>query len=236
MDEKMMARLAGLQAKIAHYNRLASQLAAAAPQQAEGADPSGHVTIRLDRTGLPLSVRVRSGWQRHIAPEHLGDAVVQANTAAIQQGMAAFSQALHDSGWQGRQGAPQVLSETPPEPSRGTARDLPEITENAIAALAKVQQAPSPAGEEQATGTDRSGQVSVSLSSSGLSSCRVGARWAASRDAEAISAALQAAISTARSTIGTPASSPDGTDGLLGDALATLRALTQQTPLPKEPS
>jgi hypothetical protein len=54
--------------------------------------------------------------------------------------------------------------------------------------------------------------------------------WAARRDGAVITAALAQALRAAKHAIPAPAAPGADLDGLLGDALATLRAITEQRP------
>ncbi|MGL4177779.1 MAG: hypothetical protein ACRCSN_17105 [Dermatophilaceae bacterium] len=64
------------------------EAAAAARTDVEGSDASGAVTVRVGRTGILESVRIRADWSRRITPDQLGSAVTAAvGDAAARSGL-----------------------------------------------------------------------------------------------------------------------------------------------------
>ena len=230
----MLARLQQLQAKVTQFGELANRLAEAVPRQAEGSDPTGRVRVVLGGDGLPTAISVRDGWDQRVAAAELGAAVVDANADALRQGMAAFSQHLDDTRWWAQRAridedGPQPAAETLPRPPDGRERDPGELTEDVLKALHTARQ-PAPARPAAAEGTDPQRYVTVTLGPGGLTGCAIDPGWAARRDGEAITAALAQALRAAKDAV--PAPAAEDLNGLLGDALATLRAITEHRPTP----
>jgi hypothetical protein len=234
MDPDMLARLQQLQAKVTQFGALATQLAQAVPQQAEGYDASGWVRVVLGGDGLPTVISVRDGWDKRIEPSGLGAAVMDANADGIRRGMKAFSDHLDDTRWWGHRvradedGPDPSTVEASPPPT-GKERDPGELNEDILKALHMAQQTPE-AAAGPVDGSDPQRYVTVTLGPSGLARCVVDADWAERRDGSAITAAFTQALRAAKSEILAPAPPDANLDGLLGDALATLRAITDQHP------
>jgi len=266
----MLARLQQLQARVTQFGELAGRLAAAAPQQADGSDPSGWVRVTLGADGLPTAIKVRDGWGRRIEAAGLGAAVIAANADGIRQGMRAFSDRLDDARWWAQRtrldadgpdppaGAvppsastvrPSASAVPPPasavRPSAsavpppagevplpaGRERDPGELTEDILRALHSARRAPEAAAGTR-EGSDSQRHVTVTLGPSGLTGCAIDAGWAARQEGDAITAALAQALRAARPARPAPPTPGVELDGLLGDALATLRAITDQRPAP----
>jgi DNA-binding protein YbaB len=234
MDGDMLARLQQLQAKVTQFGELATQLAQAVPKQAEGCDASGWVRVVLGGDGLPTAISVRDGWDRRIEAAGLGAAVMDANADAIRQGMKAFSDHLDDNRWwtkraHAEEDGPDPSAGPVARPPAGTERDPGELTEDVLKALHTVQQ-PAETAPGAVEGSDPQRYVTVALGPGGLARCTIDPGWAARRDSNAITAALTQALRAARHAIPAPTAPSADLDGLLGDALATLRAITDRRP------
>ncbi|ROP33721.1 hypothetical protein EDD30_6757 [Couchioplanes caeruleus] len=234
MGDDMMARLVELQAKVTQFGELAAQLASAIPKQTEGSDATGSVLVVLGSDGLPDSVTVRNGWHQRLQAADLGAAIMQANGDAVRRGMTEWTNHLDDTRrWQQQktldEDRPRVDPSDSGLPPAGVARESSELTEGVLEALHKVQQ-PAPAVPHAVEGTDPGSQVTVTLGAAGPLSCAIDADWAATRDGESISSAVNTALRAARDAM--PARHAPGADldGLLGDALATLQAVTRPRP------
>jgi DNA-binding protein YbaB len=230
MDSDSFTRLEQLQKQMAQLGELATSLAAATPRQAEGTDATGWVRVLIAHDGLPR-VKVRNGWNRRIEANLLGAAVVEANADAINSAMRAWSNELDASSWWTRRAGPEEDELAPSgghasTPPAGVARDPSELTEEVLSALQAVRRQ-QPAAPADCEGSDPNRHVTVQLGQGGLLSCTIDPRWAARRDGDAITAAVSRALQAAvAKRSATQAPTPD-LDGLVGDALATLRAVTQ---------
>jgi hypothetical protein len=230
VDGDMLARLGQLQAKVARIGEVAGRLAAAVPTRAEGCDASGSVEIVLAGDGIPDTITVRNGWDRRLEADGLAAAVMDANTEAIRSGMTAWGNQLDDTRWWAQradldENDPQPPANSPSLPE-GIARDPNALAEDVLKALHNVQRPP--AAPARGEGSDSGRHVVVVLEGAGLADCSVQSDWAARRDGDTITAALNQALRAAKRAMpGRPAPAT-GLDALLGDALATLRSVTQQ--------
>lgn len=234
MDHDALARLGQLQARVSEFGQLASRLSAAIPKQAAGCDASGCVRVVLDRDGLPSAIEIQAGWQQRLRPAGLAAAVVDANAEAIRQAMIAFANELGDGQWWAQrarldEGVPQSSGVDAAHQPPGTARELAHLTEDILKASLAVRRPRGP-GPERIDGSDPSRHVTVTLGPAGLVGCSIDAWWAARRDGKTIAGALLRALRDAKSTM--PPRPAPGTDldDLIGDALATLRAVTRHRP------
>ena len=231
MNPDMFRQFEQLQAQMTQLSELARNLAAAAPQQAEGRDSSGWVLVSLGADGIPTSIRVRNGWEQRIEADRLGAAVMEASGAAIKAAMEAWSEALDDSRWWAQrarfeEGDTSGAAVRSAEPPAGLVRDLPELTEQVLATMHRVQQE-EPVEPNTVEGADPQGRVTVELGPEGMAGCSIDPAWAARTDGDRITAALSQALRSARERIPAAPKASFGLDELAGDALATLRALTE---------
>ncbi|MET0415226.1 MAG: hypothetical protein ABW022_04290 [Actinoplanes sp.] len=201
----------------------------AKPQHVEGTDRTGTVRVVLGADGIPTQVSVRDGWQQRLEPQELGAAVLGANNDALGSAMRAWAMAMDDGRWQHRDQLPDGTSAPAvpgsPELAAGQARDSNELAEEVLTQLHALQVPPTAApAEEQAQDDGR--HVTIRIGASGVSACAVDARWANNRDGASISAALTVALRRAAAQRPAPPPSSADLDALIGDALATLTALT----------
>jgi DNA-binding protein YbaB len=230
MDPDMIRRMEQMQVQAAELGQLAAGLAAAAPRQAEGVDTSGWVQVAVGADGLPRTIRIRNGWNQRLEPERLAEAVMQAHGDAVSTATRAWSSQLTDDGWVRRRErmehpAPDVSGQAGPVLPHGAVRETSALAEDVLAALHRVQQPPQAPAEGE--GSDQARHVTVRVGQGGLLDCRIEPGWAARFDGDAITAALTTAVRAARTALPAP-SAPDATAGdLAADALATLRALTE---------
>ena len=230
----MMARLGELQAKMTQFGELAGQLAAAIPKRSEGRDASGYALVVLGSDGLPERFTIRDGWQHRLASADLGAAVMEACGDAVRRGMTEWTDHLDDTRWWQHQkrldeDGPRAEDTRPPAVPGGTAREPGELSEEVLKALHDVQQ-PAPTPTQSVDGSDLGRHVTVTLGPAALLNCGINAEWAARRDGEAITPALNQALRAAKEAVPTRPALGAGLDGLLGDALATLRAITRTRP------
>jgi hypothetical protein len=165
--------------------------------------------------------------------------VVEACQAAISERLAAWTKSLRDDGWKARadrlKGGLDVPTVIPEQggvsltsrPSAQTARprSLGDVTEDVIKAFDNVdrltQQPPPPAG----SGSGGGGKVTITLSSTGLTSCSADPRWVSGQNAAQLMNALSAALSAAREDLAKRSRSLNprsGLDRLFNEALALL--------------
>jgi hypothetical protein len=221
-------------AQTADLGRLTRDLAAATPRQAEGSDATGSVQVTLGLQGIPVRFRIRSDWHERLEPERLASAVVDANADAIQRAMSMWTDALDDNRWWQRRADLEETTTTeeplPPLPY-GRVRDTDELAESVLARLHAVRQ--QSVNESASTeGRDDSRHVAVQIGAGGLTACVIDAEWAKDRDGTSISTALSAALARAvpERAVEEQAKPDAGAelDTLIGDALATLKNLSDQ--------
>lgn len=211
MSEELLAKLAQLQQQTAAMQTLLRDAEAAMPRQAEGSDVSGTVQVTLGADGLPASFRVDNAWERRIRPEAFGAAVQEAFQAAVGRRMAAWSDTLATDGWKNQldqlkttpstTGQVPAATPAPRLPDVGTPRPLDVIAEAALKAIDKLGSFAPGAGGGDATGTDRSGKLALTLSPAGLASCIADPRWVADQTATRLMNALGEALLSAREAL-----------------------------------
>jgi hypothetical protein len=225
-----------LQQQADRIGRLAHELVTATPRQAEGCDTTGRVVVVLDHDGVPERIRVIDGWQERLDSHRLGAAAVEAFGDAVQQAMRTWTRRLDDTRWWSRQREPDEAPDAAPRagaspPVSGRVQHDLEYSEPILRALHSSRRP----GNEQppaAEGADEAGYVTVRLGAGGLVGCEIEPRWARDRAGTTITAALDRALSRARTALATPSriEASAAVDTALADALATLEALTDQTP------
>ena len=234
MQPDQSASLARLQRRTAELAHLARDLGEAIPAHVEGSDATGWVLIVLGRDGLPTQIRVREGWRQRLEPDRLADAVLDANSDAMQRAMQGWTTAVDDGGWWRRRRdlegdptaeTPFASRHLPPLPP-GQARDGNELAEQVIRTLHDAQTpqtTPAAVGE----GHDDGQHITVQISPAGLAGCTIDPDWAQRQDGAFLSAALSTALR--RATVQRPVPSWPGAQvhSLVGDAFATLTYLTQ---------
>jgi hypothetical protein len=239
VNEDLMTQFAQIQRYASGLQRLLADAQAMAPSQSEGTDRSGAVTVRLGADGIPRSFRIAPDWHRRLAPEEFGPAVVGACQAAIGDRLSSWTDSLTKGGWQDRV---EQLKDGPadPAPSRdnsarippafrnavNTARPRPaiDLAEEVIRSLDKVETFTPPAAP-LASGTAARGKLTVTLSSTGLTSCTVDASWVTGQTATILMNELGTAIRAATEMLQKemPEAEPAaGIDRLLAESLALL--------------
>jgi hypothetical protein len=230
----MAANLAMLQGRAAGLARLANTARKLATPSGTGTDNSRLITVRVGRDGIPKSVRIDRHWQRGIAPEKFGGAVVAASQAAVAHQLRTWAVALRESGWISElddlDRAAPVQPTTPaarPDPSRTSPRTIDAIAEELMSTLDSIAALPTGPGTPAAigTGTDHTGELTITLSPIGLVSCRVDARQVARHSAATLMTAVAEALASAKANL---ANAPKRTvtmpalAALLDEALALL--------------
>ena len=233
MQQDQNQHLSQLGRRTAVLAQLTRDLAEAIPAHVEGSDATGRVLVILGRDGMPTQIRVRQGWPQRLVPERLANAVLDANSDAVQRCMRTWTTAVDDDGWWRRRTDLEVnpdaeqpfASRPPPRLPAGQVRDSNDLAEEVLGRLHDAQSAPvKPLSAVE--GRDDGRHVMVQLSSAGLTACTIDPDWAQQQDGVSISAALATALQ--RASAKRPASTPVGSraDDLIGDALATLISLT----------
>ena len=238
MTDDLMAAFAQMQHYTAALHRLIATAQEQAPRRSEGTDDSGAVRVELGADGLPTAFQVDRDWERMLEPEAFGAAVVQACQAAMGDRLSAWSTSLQDSGWQDGanrlRGGPQAQPATPPTrvpPAfrrpvpEVTPRPLGQLTEDVLAAFDGVGDfaAPRPGAS---TGSGGGGKLTITLSTTGLSSCTADPTWVDAQTSARLMNALSEALAEAKSKLDrTPPASPEppGMDRLLAEAMALLK-------------
>lgn len=237
MTEEILDRLRRIQHRASALGGLVADLQALVPHGADGWDQTGQVQVSIGPDGLPFRIRVEPGWQNQLRPEALAPAVQEAFTAAVAAGMQTWSQALDRASWPsrvaefearaGQSDAGSSPASPPPsaEASSG-GRDSQEVAEEVLRASAQVRKQSSDAART-ATGTDQSGNVTITLSPAGLQACSIAAAWASRQEGGVLTTALNLALRQARdqldATVGQPAAG--SLQDLAAEALAALERL-----------
>lgn len=240
MTDDLMTQFAHMQSYTAALHGLITEAQARAPQHSEGADQSNAVRVVLGPDGLPTSFRVQRDWNRRIEPAAFGGAVLEACQAALGERLAAWTRTLQDHGWKARadrlhgglddpaarleQGRVPLAFGHPGPAVRP--RPLGDVTEDVFTAFDNVsrltQQPPPPA---RGTGSAGGGKLTITLSSTGLTSCGADPRWVSHQTAAQLMNALSAALCAAKQDLASTPPSPapaSGLDRLLAEALALL--------------
>ncbi|MCP2257104.1 hypothetical protein LX15_000789 [Streptoalloteichus tenebrarius] len=156
---------------------------------------------------------------------------------AIAQRMEAWSRSLADDGWRERaerleseQGLSAGDDEVPPAFRTPVAtrspRPLSEVTEDVLRLYDNWDTFAAPPTPDTVLGTDRTGKLIMTLSSTGMTSCAVDERWVADQTSARLVNAFSEALATARDELArsTAAPEPAGTlDTLFGEAMALPR-------------
>jgi hypothetical protein len=234
--DEMTASFTTLQSRAASLARLTDAARKLAPPSGSGTDNSGLIAVRVGQDGIPKSVRIDRRWQRRIAPEKFGAAVVAASQAAVANRLSRWARALRESGWisefddldRATPVPPAALSAMP-APPRARLRPIEVIAEELITTLDSIADLSTDPGTSAATGTgtDRAGKLTITVSSIGLVSCRVDARLVARHSvatlmtavAEALTAATTELANAPKRAIAMPALT-----ALLDEALALLQS------------
>jgi len=241
MSQEILGKLQRVQQGAEGLYALMTSLRAHAPVRADGYDSTRQVRVSIGADGLPTAIRVENGWQDQLEPQAIGQAVLDAFTAAVAEAMRAWSETLEEASWQSRvddlEGSQaRHLHERdpgfPPSAATGSSgnRDPQEIAEDALRAAERLrtQLTTKPA---VGVGADRSGNVSITLSQSGLRECQVRtARWASWQDGRSLTVALETALRAARSELDAQRAlqpTPGSFNQLLGEALAALQRIAE---------
>lgn len=167
--------------------------------------------VVLGPDGLPESFRVAPDWHRKLAPEAFGGAVLQACEIAMRERLTAWTRTLEKRGWRVNaerlhERLDEPLPAVPPTAVRCAAkdarsRDLGDVAEDMIKAFNAVGQLTPPRQPAAARGSSALGQLVITLSTAGLTSCTVSPRWVSGQTASRLTNALGAALTAARAQL-----------------------------------
>lgn len=239
MDDDLLAQFAQIQRYAAGLQGLLAEAQAVAPQHSEGTDKSGAIRVQLGPDGIPMSFRVSGDWAQRLEPAAFGPAVVEACEAAIGHRLEEWTGSLDEDDWQDKverlKGGPNDT--TPPSPSREPGRIPPALrraveeaeprrldllAEEMITAFDNVESLVPPPVEPASGST---GTLTITLSSTGLTSCTAEPRWVSGQSAAGMMNALSAALTQARTDLenrGTDEEPATGLDRLLAQTLSLL--------------
>jgi hypothetical protein len=241
MREDIRERLLNLQRHTAELRSLLRTVATRQPPitDTEATDPTGVVRVMVAPDGLPRSIRVSAGWQRHLPPAELGAAVVTGYRDAVVAATRGWGEAFDPGVWRrpgnGSPRADGSPPETPPEPTGyGNPRDPLDLTEEVLRTLSASRTREAAALTYHGTGADRA--VVLTVAPGELRSCSVNARWADAQSADGVNAAFAEALRAAREAIDTELArrrtEAQRRNELAGEALATLAAMLDNLPRP----
>lgn len=195
MDDDLLAQFAQIQRYPAGLQDLLAEAQAVAPQHSEGTDKSGAIRVQLGPDGIPTSFRVSNDWAQRLEPAEFGPAVVEACQSAIGQRLEEWTGSLEEDNWQDKverlKGGPSDTTPPPREPGRippalrraveeAEPRRLDLLAEEMITAFDNVESlVPPPV--EPASGS--AGRLTITLSSTGLTSCTTEPRWVSGQSA-----------------------------------------------------
>ncbi|AEV86664.1 hypothetical protein ACWT_5647 [Actinoplanes sp. SE50] len=227
----MARRLQQLQQRAQQLGKVASDLAAAAPQHVEGSDATGCVVATLGPDNLPADFRIQDRWHQRLEAEKLAPAVLAAYADAVKTKQRQWVGRLDQSGWWAQRRdaeAGWLVTEPAPAPKGGRPQpDDPEFAEQIMKTLRNAREQASQQPPASAQGTDAQRNVTVRLGQGGFVGCDIDTRWARSSSGTAISGALRTALQQAKRELKPSSTTFGEVDALVADALATLSALTR---------
>ncbi|WP_460352000.1 hypothetical protein [Actinoallomurus acanthiterrae] len=204
-------------------------------------DDAAAVRVFLDRNGLPERIQIVSDWRDRVGPEKLGDAVVYAFRAAVDNRVAVWADALREAGWYDKANrlkrylsspASSMPSDKLPaafhrDKKETVPRTLEDLTEEFIQAADKISEAPALPGSvrRKSTGWSIGRKACLVLDANGIKSCVIDLQWASARSGSEVSKALGEALAAARSSLAKNLStrySVAGLEDLLGSAMDLL--------------
>jgi hypothetical protein len=169
------------------------------PTRSEGIDSTGAVEIVLGDNGLPRTIHVEDGWDHKLRAERLGQAVIEAFSAAFYERLRAWTTAFTDAG------EPALLELEPepepePEPPDPVANRLNDPDAYALAViealdnLGNLLEPPPVCG----IGSVSRGGVVVTLTGAGMVSCTADPTFITAQSGEELTQAFGAALAAAK--------------------------------------
>lgn len=241
MTDQGIRELATLQLHVSAIHRLIAGAFEKAPRRSDGMDDAAAVRVFLDRNGLPERIQIVSDWRDRVGPDKLGDAVVYAFRAAVDDRVTVWADALREAGWHDKANrlkrylsspASSMPSDKLPaafqrDKKGAVPRTLEDVTEEFIRAADNISEAPALPGRvrRKSTGWSIGRKACLVLDANGIKACVIDRQWASARTGSEISKALGEALAAARSSLAKNLSarySPVGLEDLLGSALGLL--------------
>lgn len=184
---------------------LLSSLQARMARPVQAVDPSGAVEVTVGADGLPTSFEVDEGWTRSLHPTAIGGAVVAAFQAAATRRLAMFAELMDevdvpetDSGAQAA--PPQQVQAPAPSNGHYAPINIDELLSEVLALTDDID-ALAEAEVYRAHGSAASGMLTLTLGSDSTVSCEVDQAWASDKSGSELTAALNAALGSARSAL-----------------------------------
>lgn len=235
MNDGFLRELSRLQRYAVGLGNLVREAEAAAPARAEGSDHSGAVRAVLGRDGLPQSFRVHLRWDRMLAPESFGSAVLAACQNAMGERLAVWKHKLDEDGWKDRAdalgaddndvtpgaGVPTAF-QTPSGPG-ASRRRLDEVAEDMLQAFDGLNRLTSRSASPDAgtgAGSVENEHLTITLSRAGLLSCCAEPSWVSEQPATRLRNALGTALSAAKDDLASNPSTADAQPGNLDRLVA----------------
>lgn len=232
MTDDLMAQFAMMQKHTAALRLLLSDAQERAPRESSGTDRTGAVQVVLGRDGLPSTMRVDPSWKQAIGAAGVGSAVMEAFQAAVKERMDVWTEALAEDGFQDRVEAMKRGRAPESRVPAAFRKPVPTVTPRPIGAIAEDMFVAfdnvrtSPPTNDPASGADRSGKVTITLSTTALTGCTVDAEWAEEQSGTAVTDALGEALRAAKRELaesGANRTDPaGGLDGLFAETMALL--------------
>lgn len=149
--------------------------------------------------------------------------MMEAFQVAINDRMKAWTRSLVEAGWRDR--VDQIKGPSAAAEGRLPAafrkpveevspRPISDIAEDVFKAFDAVDALAATPKSEEANGTDRTGKLTISLSSSGLTSCTVDEHWVARQTAAQLMNALSQALTAAKENLSRHTQKPQPMSGI----------------------
>lgn len=203
-DDFGLARLDGLGDPQTLRSRAEEAMARLEPDlrtgtQQQGGDASDSVWVTVGADGAVVDVSISRAWPRRLAPERLGDAVLEAYRQAEQKRALALARA---GGPGARPGGPGAAPRhEPPAPDVTDERWLDWVwqrLDDARQRLDRLASAPVPAAEPERTVPGPAGHVRLRAVGATVSAVLVDSIRLAERDPDAVAGDLRAAFAEVR--------------------------------------
>ncbi|GAA4625810.1 hypothetical protein GCM10023196_031440 [Actinoallomurus vinaceus] len=231
------SEVAPFELQVSAIKRLIAEAFEKAPRRSEGTDDAASVRVVLGGNGLPERIQVVADWRNRVAPEKIGDAVVDAFRAAVHKRVVTWAVALEETGWQNKANRlQQYLNDDnismprgrlpaafKREPAEIVPRTLEDVAEGFIKAADRISKTPLRVKvRRQNIGWGAAKKIRLILDDDGIKSCTIDCEWASARTAAELSEGLSKALAVARLSLAKNLkdNAPNvGLEDLLGSAL-----------------